>query len=377
MTVSSSQESHGLPGQPRQARAGLGRWKVERRLYPSRAWQAASIVLALVAAFVVSSLLIASAGATVSEALKAMFQGAFGTRNAVVETLVQATPFIFTGLAVTIAFRARVWNIGAEGQFFAGGMAAFWVATSLEGLPPALLIALTILGAALAGGLWGGIAGFLKARYGANEIIVTVMMNFIISLILSYLLSGVWQDANSYFYQTALMPEASFLPRLLDKGRLHAGFVLALLTALGTYVLLWKTTLGYEIRAIGINPLASRYKGISVALTTVLVMAISGAVAGLAGVSEVGGIHHRLRLDISIGYGFTGIIIALLGRLHPAGVVLAAIFFGALVNGALAMQIATGVPVALVHAIQGITLIFLLAADVLARYQVRRVGLDV
>jgi simple sugar transport system permease protein len=222
----------------------------------------------------------------------------------------------------------------------------------------------------------GGIPAF-KARYGVNEIIVTVMMNFIILLVLSYLLSSAWQDPKSYFYQTAQMPEVSYFPKLFAKGRLHLGFVLALLTAVFVWVLLWKTTLGYEIRAIGINAVAARYKGIDVARTTVILMAISGAIAAMGGASEVSGVHHRLRLDISIGYGFTGIIIALLGRLHPVGVVLAAIFFGALVNGALAMQIATGVPVALVNAIQGITLIFLLTADVLARYQIRRVGADV
>jgi simple sugar transport system permease protein len=248
-------------------------------------------------------------------------------------------------------------------------MAAFWVGTRFESLPALALLLLIIIGAWIAGGIWGAIPGFLKARYGVNEIIVTVMMNFIILLVLSYLLSSAWQDPKSYFYQTAQMPEATYFPKLFAKGRLHLGFVLALITAVFVYVLLWKTTLGYEIRAIGINPLAARYKGIDVARTTVVLMAISGAIAAMGGASEVCGVHHRLRLDISIGYGFTGIIIALLGRLHPVGVVLAAIFFGALVNGALAMQITTGVPVALVSAIQGITLICLLAADVLPRYR--------
>jgi ABC-type uncharacterized transport system permease subunit len=349
-------------------------WRVEKRLNSSVAWQTASILLALLAALAVSSLLIASAKANVPDALRAMVRGAFGSRSALLETLVQATPFVFTGLAVTVAFRARAWNIGAEGQFFAGAMAAYWVSTRLPNLPPPALFALMLVGAWIAGGVWGGIPGFLKARWGVNEIIVTVMMNFIIAFVLSYLLSTLWQDPKQYFYQTALMPETSYFPKLLAKSRLHLGFVIALVTALLVYILLWKTTLGYEIRAIGINPLASRYKGINVARTTVLVMAISGAIAAMAGVSEVAGIHHRLRLDISIGYGFTGIIIALLGRLHPAGVILAAIFFGALVNGALGMQIETGVPVALVNAIQGITMIFLLTADVLSRYQIGRVG---
>jgi ABC-type uncharacterized transport system permease subunit len=354
-----------------------GAWRIERRAHSSGLWEAASLLLALLAAFVVSSLLIASAGANIGESLVTLVRGAFGSRNAIVETLVQATPLIYTGLAVTVAFRGRIWNIGAEGQFFAGTMAAFWVSTRLATLPPAVLILLIIVTGCLAGAFWGAIAGFLKARYGANEIIVTVMLNFIIMLILSFFLSDAWQDPNSYFYQTALMPESSFLPRLLGKGRLHLGFALSLVTAVFVYVLLWRTVLGYEIRAIGINPTAASYKGISVAGLTVIILAISGAIAGLGGASELAGLHHRLRLDISTGYGFTGIIIALLGRLHPVGVVLAAVFFGALVNGSLAMQITTGVPVALVHAIQGVTLIFLLSAEVLTRYRIRRVGADV
>jgi simple sugar transport system permease protein len=334
------------------------------------------LLLTLLAASIVSTLLILSAGADIGESLRALVNGAFGSTNALLETLVQATPLIFTGLAVTVAFRGRVWNIGAEGQFFAGTMAAYWAANQFGGLPAWLLLPTIVVAGALAGAFWGAIAGFLKARYGASEIIVTVMLNFIILRILSFLLSGVWQDPNSYFYQTALIPDPSYLPRLFGRGRLHLGFVVSLLTAAVVYVVLWRTVLGYEIRAIGSNPTAANYKGISVPVLTIVVMAVSGAIAGLGGVSEVAGLHHRLRLDISTGYGFTGIIIALLGRLHPVGVLIAAIFFGALVNGSLAMQISTGVPVALVQAIQGVTLILLLTAEVLTRYRIRKVGAD-
>jgi len=353
---------------------GLLGWRIERRPSTSRAWEAGALLLTLLAASVVSSLLIVSAGADIRESLRALMRGAFGSQNALLETLVQATPLIFTGLAVTVAFRGRIWNIGAEGQFFAGTIAAFWAANAFSSLPPIILVPLIIIAGSLAGAFWGGIAGVLKARYGASEVIVTVMLNFIVLRILSFLLSDAWQDPNSYFYQTALMPESSYLPRLLGRGRLHLGFVLSLVTAVVVYVVLWRTVLGYEIRAIGSSPTAASYKGISVPVLTVVVLGVSGAIAGLAGVSELAGLHHRLRLDISTGYGFTGIIIALLGRLHPAGVVVAAIFFGALVNGSLAMQIATGVPVALVQAIQGVTLIFLLTAEVLTHYRIRRVG---
>jgi simple sugar transport system permease protein len=351
------------------------RWRIEPRVYVSKYWQFGAIIFALLGSLAVSAVLIALAGANVSEGLIAMIDGGFGGGKAIAETLVQATPLIFTGLAVVVAFRARIWNIGVEGQFFAGAMGAVWITMLVgESLPSVLLISLIIIVAIICGAIWGAIPGFLKVRYGANEIIVTVMMNFIILFVLSFLLSEAWRDPNSFFYQTVVMPKAAHFPRLVPRTRLHLGFVLALFVAGLVYILLWKSTLGYEIRALGINPLAVRYKGISVARITILVMAISGAIAGLGGASEVPGLQQRLRLDISTGFGFTGIIIAMLGRLHPMGVILAAIFFGALVTGASTMQIAVNVPVAIAQAIQGVTLIFLLIADVLSRYRIRRVG---
>jgi simple sugar transport system permease protein len=340
--------------------------------------QVGALIVALLASLVMTALLIAGAGANVLVAFGAMARGAFGNRPAVIETLVQATPLIFTGLAVALAFRGGIWNIGAEGQFFAGAMAAYWAASGLGGVPPALGILCVLVAAAIGGAAWGSIAGFLKARYGASEIIVTVMMNFIISPnLLSFLLGGPWQEPGSHFFQTAPTPTSLALPRLMAGGRLHLGFVVALLVAVGVGFMLWRTTFGYEVRALGSNPDAARAKGINVPALTVLIMALSAAIAGLAGASELLGVDHRLRLDISTGYGFTGIIIALLGRLHPVGVIIAAIFFGALVNGGLAMQIATGVPVALINTIQGLTLMFLLTADVMARYRIRRVYTDV
>lgn len=349
-------------------------WKIEKRVHTSPFWQVASVLIALIAAAGVSAILISLVGADLFEAFRALIRGAFGTQNALNETLVQSTPLVFTGLAVLVAFRGRIWNIGAEGQFFAGVMGTYWIINLLGEVPPVVFIISIIITACISGAIWGGIAGFLKAQYGANEIIVTVMMNFIITFILSFLLGDLWRDPNTFFYQSSLIPEAAFFPRLLSKGRLHIGFILALVAAVVVYILLWKTALGYEIRAMGINPTAAKYKGISIARTTILIMAISGALAGLGGGSEIAGLHHRLRLDISTGYGFTGIIIAMLGRLHPLGVVLAALFFGALTNGASAMQIKVGVPVAIVHAIQGIVLIFLLIAEIVAQYRIRKVA---
>ncbi|MGH2555115.1 MAG: ABC transporter permease [Actinomycetota bacterium] len=346
--------------------------RVRRRLHVTAVARAASILAALLAAFTVSSFLIATAGASIPEAFTAFLRGAFGSRAATLETLVQSTPLIFTGLAVVVAFRARVWNIGAEGQFFAGALAAVVVTLLAPGLPAPVLITAVMLASMAGGALWGLAPGVLKARYGTNEVVVTVMMNFIMAAILSFLLGGVLRDPSSFFLQTAVIPEDAFLPRLIHPSRLHLGFVLALIAAAGVFLMLWRTVLGYEIRAIGSNPRAAQQKGIEVGKTIVLVMLISAALAGLAGGSEVAGLHHRLRLDISTGYGFTGIIIGLLARLNPIVTVFAAILFGALINGSTSMQIVTGVPVALVFALQGLTLIFVLIADVLARYQVTR-----
>jgi len=369
-------------GQPRTGDATgvipLRRWKIEKRPDVGAWLQFLAILLALAAAFIVSAALITIAGADVGKAALAAFKGAFGSLKSFAETLLQSTPILLTGLAVTVAFRARLFNIGAEGQFLAGAMGAVWVSLAFgDALPSGLLIPLTMLGALATGGLWGGIPGLLRARYGTSEIIVTVMMNFVIYFLLAFLLGDVWRDPSSFFLQTPRMPEAAHLPKLIAGTRLHLGFIVALAAAALVYVLLWRTALGYEIRAVGINATAATYKGIDVAKITVLVMALSGAIAGLSGAIEIPGLHQRLTLDTSTGVGFTGIIIAMLGRLHPLGVVLAAFFFGASVTGTSAMQIATGVPVAINQAIQGIILIFLLITDVLVRYRLRRIEVHV
>ena len=332
----------------------------------------AAVFIALISALSVSALLIYSSGANVAGALTALYRGSFGSKNAFLETLVQATPIIFTGLAMTIVFRGRVWNIGAEGQFFAGALATAWISMNLAHLPPILIIVLILLASMAAGGLWGFIPGYLKAKLGISEIIVTIMMNYIMQYILSYLLGGPLQADGDFFLQTPRFESSTYLPRFFN-SRIHLGFLIALLLVGIINILLWKTSLGYEIRAVGDNPTAARYKGINIQKTIILVMVMSGAIAGLAGGTELAGLHHRLRMDISTGYGYTGIMIALLGRLNPIGVVPAAIFYGALVNGSTAMQINYNVPVALIYSIQGIMIVFLLMADALTKYRIRRI----
>ena len=346
-------------------------YKIVKRKVTNIWLEIGAIILALALSLLVSAALIATSGASPWEAMRALYKGAFGNWNAVLETLVQATPLMFTGLAMVVAFRAKIFNIGAEGQFFAGAMAATWINLNLTSLPNPVIIILVIVFSMIVGGFYGFIPGYLKARFNANVIIVTVMLNYVIILFLSFLLGGVWMDPEVFTLASKRFDVVTYFPTIFD-SRLHLGLFLALIMSVIVYVILWKTPLGYQIRAIGDNPTAAKYKGTNIKLMTILVMVISGAIAGLAGGSEINGIHHRLLLDISTGYGFTGILIALLGRLHPFGVIPAAIFFGALVNGSVGMQIFTGVPVALVYSVQGIVLMCLLAAEALTLYKLER-----
>lgn len=347
-------------------------YRIEKRTQTNLLVQVASLVVALVAAMALSAVLIRSAGANLGEAFLALFSGGFGSWDALLETLVKSTPLIFTGLAATIAFRAQIWNIGAEGQLVTGAMFSYWAAMNLAWLPTPLLFISILLFAFLGGAICGWIPGYLKAKLNANEIIVTVMMNYIVRYGLSFLLSGLWKDPSSFYLQSSMIPKESYFPLLVQDSRLHAGFLISLLCAAVFYVLLFKSPFGYEIRALGLNATASRFKGIPIGRVIIVVMALSGGVAGLAGAGELVGLQHRLRLDISGGYGFMGIIIAMLAGLHPIGVILAAIFFGGLVNGSLRMQIVTGVPVAIVYVIQAVVLLFLLTAQVISRYQLRK-----
>lgn len=345
----------------------------EKRQRASNLWQALMKIMAIIIAMLITSALIASAGADIGEAFLALYAGAFGSWKAMIETLIKATPLILTGLAVSIAFRGKIWNIGAEGQLWAGAMAGYWVSANFTQLPP-FMIFLSILAASfIAGAFWGFIPGILKAKLNVDEVIVTVMLNYIVHFILSYLLSDPWRDPDEFYYITSPVPEVSEYPLVLANTRLHAGFIVAIVVAFIVWWLMRKTRLGYEIRAIGLNPTASRFKSINVSRVIIITMLISGGIAGLAGAGEVVGLHHRLRMDISTGYGFTGIIVAMLGGMNPFGVTIAAIFFGALINGSNRMQIFTGVPIALVYAMQAIVLLCLLAVQVLSNYRIRRV----
>lgn len=345
--------------------------RLEKRVKPSTLWQLLAMLLALAAAAAVTALMLQAAGTEPGPAFIALYEGAFGDAEAWAETLVKATPLLLTGLAFAIALRARVWNIGAEGQLLAGAMAAYWASAWFGHWPAIPLLIISLLASISGGAALGGLAALLKNRFAVNEVLSTVMLNYVVYYLLSYLLIGPWMQPGTFYAQTAPLPEAAQLPSIISDSRLHPGFLLALLGALLIGILLRFTPLGYEIRAFGFNPLATRFKGTKASKPVAVVMLLGGGLAGLAGGSELLGVHERLSMEIATGVGYTGIIVAMLGGAHPLGIVLAAVLFGGLANGAFMMQIMTGVPMALVEAMQAIVLVFFLCASVLSRYRIQ------
>lgn len=344
---------------------------LEKRLEPTWAGSAIAVVAAIVLSLAASALLLRSAGASPLQALLAICEGAFGNRTAIVTTLLRASPLILTGIAVTVAFRAKIWNIGAEGQLYAGAIAGYAAYLLFSGLPSFILLPIVLLAGFAGGAALGALAGYLRARFSVNEVLSTVMFNYVVRFALSFLLVNNWRDMSSFYQQTARIDASATLPILVAGTKLHIGFLIAVACAVAVHVLLKRTALGYEIKAVGQNPVASRFKGINVGRTAVTVMLISGGLAGLAGVAEVFGTHLRLRPDISVGFGFAGIVIAMLAGLRPLLVVPVAILFAGLSTGGANMQIDTGVPSAMTLVVQAIVLIFFLITTALARYRIK------
>lgn len=282
------------------------------------------------------------------------------------ESLLQATPYIFAGLAVALGFRVGLFNIGAEGQIFVGALGTVWVATNFRGLPGIIHVPFALLGGAVAGGIWGMIPGWLKAKTGAHEVINTIMMNYVAFRLSEYLLNGALRDPNKTSPISAPIEKSAWLPRFFeDPNRFHAGFFIALLMAFLVYWLLFKTSWGFELRTVGSNPNAARYAGMNIVRSTVLTMFLSGALAGLAGANEVLGVNHNLAVAFSSGYGFDSIALALLGNSHPLGVVLAALLFGFLRNGAIQMQLTAGIPIDIISVLQALILAFIAAPAII------------
>jgi simple sugar transport system permease protein len=320
-------------------------------------------------------------GANPLTAYKALVVGAFGSFNAVAETLVKATPLLLVGLGICIAFQGNVINIGGEGQMIIGAILATLVGLNLHDWPGWVVIILAMIMGVVGGAIWGGIPGFLKAYFNVNEILSTIMMNAIAVQTMNYLLRGPMIDPAqakmaSKIPQTAPLPMAYRLPRLVPT-RLHLGAGLALALAFVVYVLLWRTTLGYRIRAVGLNPHASRYGGIDVKRHIVLALLLSGALAGLAGMVQVYGVNYRMITDGSAtgftgGAGFNGIVTALFGQLHPIGSVPASVLFGALLVGANKMQRMAQVPSALITSLNGLVVVFVVSSEIWRHKRQRR-----
>jgi simple sugar transport system permease protein len=343
----------------------------EKRLTRSRQATVLVPILSFVLALIFGGLILLAFGINPLEAYKVMVEGSLGSGYALTETLVKAIPLMLTGLGVSIAFRMLFWNIGAEGQLAWGGIAAAFVALFLSDyLPGFTLIPLMMILAILAGALWALIPAVLKAWIGVNEILTTLMMNYIAILMVEYLYHGPWRDPEGFgFPGSALFPEAAWLPRLT--GRVHIGLIFAILAAALIWFILNRTRWGYEIRVIGENPKAARYSGMSIARNIVLVMLLSGGLAGLAGMAEVSGITHRLYHGLTVGTGYTAIIVAWLAALNPWGILLVAFLMAALIVGGDQIQIALGLPAAVAGVLQGAILFFVLGGSIFVNYRVR------
>jgi general nucleoside transport system permease protein len=338
-------------------------------------------VFATLAALAVGAVMLFFLGANPLEAYQALWDGAFGSSNAFAETLVKATPLLLVALGICISFRGDVINIGGEGQMIIGAIAATWIGLIFTEWPGWVIIPLAMLIGFLGGAIWGGIPGFLKAYFNVNEILSTVMMNAIAVQLMNFLLRGPMIDPSqaelaSKIPQTARLVEAFRLARWVPT-RLHLGALIAVALAILVYILLWRTTLGYRIRAVGQNIYAARYAGINVKRYIVLSLLLSGAFAGLAGAIQVYGVNYRMITDgSSSGFtgsaGFNGIVAALFGQLHPIWSIPASILFGALLVGANSMQRVVQVPSAFVIALNGLVVVFVVSSEIWRRRRQRR-----
>jgi simple sugar transport system permease protein len=359
-------------------RSGSFRIKLEPRLHEPARWYPLAVSFgAILVALILGGILIAFAGGNPILSYIHIARASFGNIGVLSDTLVKATPILMTALACSIAFRMKLWNIGAEGQFIMGAFGAS--AVVLAPLLPAdtspwIFIPVMMVAGMLLGALWGFIPGYLKAKFNVNEIISTLMLNYISIAWMNYWIFGVWSEGG--FQMSPRFPENAWLPRLLDfadaipflRGlTTHAGLILGIIAAFVLWLLIYRSRWGYEIRLIGDNPNAARYAGIDISRNTILVMMVSGALAGLGGMSEIAGVVHRLQTSpVAAGYGFTGIIVAWLSKLHPGVIIVVSVLFGALILAGREIQ-PSGVP----KMIQGIILVCLIASDFLLRYRVR------
>ncbi len=359
------------------------RWKIriEERLEIPRWANIMSPIVAVILALLVGMIIFALNGVSPISAYVFMFKGAFGSGYAISETFVKMIPLLLSGLGVSMAFRMRLWNIGAEGQIYMGAFAGAGVALYLGKVwahpGPVAYVTLALLAGFAAGGLWALIPAALKAYLNVNEIISTLMMNYIAIFWVDWLVNSPWRDPNSLgFPLSPQFPDAADLPRtpglffLPKNHRVHLGLVFGILAAFAIWVIITRTKWGFEIKAIGQGPKAAHSAGMNIARNILLVLLLSGGLAGIAGMAEVTGIIHRLQRQISPGYGYTAIIVAWLARLDPWAIILVAFLFGGLLVAGDQIQISMGLPSAISFILQALVLFFVVSSDILVRYKI-------
>jgi simple sugar transport system permease protein len=343
--------------------------RLERRSDTPAWMQVALPIVAVIVALIICSVLVSLAGAPVLDAYSELFLSTFQTPYDIQDTLVKASPLLWTGLAVAVAFRAKFWNIGAEGQLMAGAMAAGYIGERTY-LPGISLVPLMILGAAIAGAAWAVIPALLKVKLKVDDVVTTLLFNSIMLYGVMALLEGPWKDPKTGYPNSPVIEPAAQFP-ILAGDTLHLGVLISGIAAIVIWWLMERTTLGFSIKAVGANPRAAAYAGMGVSRVLITAALISGALAGLAGAGEVAGVRYQVTSDLSSGYGYAGIVIATLADLNPLGVIPAALFFAMIMNGADAMSRDTGVPVYLANVIQGVALLTMVAGRLFTVYRLR------
>lgn len=317
-------------------------------------------VISVVFAFVVGAILISAIGGNPIDAFAYLFKGAFGNSTNIGKTLVKATPLIFTGLAATFAYRCGIFNLGAEGQFIIGAVTSIWISVSLKGISGISLLILSLVMGTIAGGIWGAIPGILKITRGLNEMIVSIMLNYIAVLFMGYLYTNPLMEGN--LPQTEAVDDSLKLGHVFGSN-VHTGFIISIVCAILVYYFLFYTSKGFKLRAVGMNDTAAMYNGVSVKKFMIMSFIVSGAIAGIGGSIELHGVQYRLMSGFGTGYGFDGVAIALIGQLNPIGTVLVAYLFAVLRTGANTMQVGTGMPTAVIDIIQALVIVFAVAGS--------------
>lgn len=318
-------------------------------------------VISIFCAILAGAILISASGGNPIEAYTYLFKGAFGNTKNFTQTLIKATPLIFTGLAATFAYRCGVFNLGGEGQFVIGAIASIWISTTIKSISGCPLVIISLIGGAIAGGIWGAIPGILKIIRGLNEMIVSIMLNYIAILLMGYLYTGPLREGN--------VPQTAAVADNLKLGRigtsLYSGFIIAIIIAIIIFYFLYYTSNGFKLSSVGLNYVASKFNGFPVKKYMLFAFIVSGAISGLGGGVELHGVQYRLMSGFGNGYGFDGVAIALIGQLNPIGTVLVAYLFAVLRTGATTMQVGTGLPTSVIDIIQGLVIVFAVAGSAL------------